>query len=67
MIRIPSVMVHKWRALSLKRLAHFSELGRSGRWQHDLQQATAWSGVAAKTGRRGHSGNDQIAAVGGDV
>ena len=25
--------VHKWRALSLKRLAYLSELRRSGRWQ----------------------------------
>jgi hypothetical protein len=33
MTRIPAMTVHKWRALSLKRLAHLSELRRSGRWQ----------------------------------
>ena len=32
MASIPAVTVHKWRALSLKRLAHLSELRRSGRW-----------------------------------
>jgi hypothetical protein len=32
MTGIPAVTVHKWRALSLKRLAHLSELRRSGRW-----------------------------------
>jgi len=30
--RIPAVTVHKWRALSLQRLAHLSERRRSGRW-----------------------------------
>ena len=34
MTGIPVLTVHKWRALSLKRLAHLSELRRSGRWQH---------------------------------
>ena len=33
MTSIPAVTVHKWRALSLKRLAYLSELRRSGRWQ----------------------------------
>ena len=32
MTGIPAITVHKWRALSLKRLAHLSELRRSGRW-----------------------------------
>lgn len=32
MTRIPGMTVHKWRALSLKRLAYLSELRRSGRW-----------------------------------
>ena len=32
MTRIPAVTVHKWRALSLQRLAHLSERRRSGRW-----------------------------------
>ena len=32
MTGIPVLTVHKWRALSLKRLAHLSELRRSGRW-----------------------------------
>ena len=33
MTRIPVITVHKWRALSLKRLAHLSELRRTGRWR----------------------------------
>ena len=28
------VMVVKWHALSLKRLEHFGELRRTGRWRH---------------------------------
>ena len=30
---MPVITAHKWRALSLKRLAHLSELRRSGRWR----------------------------------
>jgi hypothetical protein len=33
MIRMPLMTVNRWRALSLKRLAHLSELQRTGRWQ----------------------------------
>ena len=33
MTGIPAITVHKWRALSLRRLAHLSELRSSGRWQ----------------------------------
>ena len=29
-----SAMAVKWRALSLKRFAHFDELKRAGRWRH---------------------------------
>lgn len=29
---MPTMTVQKWRALSLKRLAHLSELQRNGRW-----------------------------------
>ena len=30
---MPVIMAHKWRALSLKRLKHLSELRRTGRWR----------------------------------
>jgi len=30
---MPLMTVNRWRALSLKRLAHLSELQRTGRWQ----------------------------------
>jgi hypothetical protein len=33
MIRMPFAAVNNWRALSLKRLAYFDELKRSGRWE----------------------------------
>ena len=33
MTRMPIATVNKWRALSLKRLAHLSELQRTGRWR----------------------------------
>ena len=32
MIRMPAMTVNKWRALSLNRLAHLTELKRTGRW-----------------------------------
>jgi hypothetical protein len=60
MTRIPAMTVHKWRALSLKRLAHLSELRRSGRWhrfyagqaafeeavRHAELDAERWKGLA---------------------
>lgn len=33
MAHLPIVTLHKWRALSLKRLDHLSELRRTGRWR----------------------------------
>lgn len=60
MTEIPAITVHKWRALSLKRLAYLSELRRSGRWErvyasqdafdaavrHAESDAERWKGLA---------------------
>ena len=54
MTGIPAVTVHKWRALSLKRLAHLSELRRSGRWhrfyasQHAFDEAIRYAEADAE-------------------
>ena len=42
------VMVVKWHALSLKRLEHFGELRRTGRWPHYFATEDAFEGAFRK-------------------
>lgn len=39
---MPIMTVQKWRALSLKRLAHLAELKREGRWQQHFPSEAAF-------------------------
>ena len=40
---MPVITAHKWRALSLKRLAHLSELRRTGRWRSHYPSQEAFA------------------------
>ena len=42
------MMVMKWRALSLKHLAYFDDLKRTGRWQHHFATEDAFEGALRK-------------------